>query len=102
MLPSSQVAILGESCLLEFVFCESIYFERITGELMTIKKLAAHRYAAYRENKSIITTKYFDAVTTLTATSLLESDGGLSRVGYGIWQKGEKTVFIAANYSDTE
>lgn len=29
-------------------------------------------------------------------------DGGLSRAGYGIWQKGEKTVFIAANYSDTE
>lgn len=82
----------------KFVRCKAFLFVDENGEYVP----AAHRYAAYRENKSIITTKYFDAVTTLTATSLLESDGGLSRVGYGIWQKGEKTVFIAANYSDTE
>lgn len=62
----------------KFVRCKAFLFVDENGEYVP----AAHRYAAYRENKSIITTEYFDAVTTLTATSLLESDGAFFKVGF--------------------
>ena len=36
------------------------------------------------------------------ATLKQGGDGGLSKVGYGVWEKGDQTFLIAANYSDTD
>lgn len=62
----------------KFVGCKAFLFVDENGAYVPV----VHRCAAYSEDKSIITTTYYNAVTTPTATSLLGSDGAFYKLGF--------------------
>lgn len=62
----------------KFVECKAFLFVDENGAYVPV----AHRYASYSEDKSIITTKYYDPVTTPTATTLLGINGAFFKLGF--------------------